>query len=335
MSGVEETDRENGAPHPRATHHFVGHELAEQALADALRSGRLHHAWLIAGPRGVGKATLAYRAARVALGARPYGPRPLDVDPDDSVARRIAMGAHPDMFVLRRGLNDRGKPRQEITADEARQLGAFFQLKPAEGGYRVAIVDTVDDLNRNAANAILKTLEEPPPRCLLLLVCNAPGATLPTILSRCRRLALRPLSQEQAAEAATLAGFDGQAVAALARGSPGRAVALAGGDGAAIGDALGKAWDRATREGASALLSLIFEHGADKPERRALLFSLLRDLIRDEAVGSLARSGPVEAARWAGLYAETLEIEQESDGLDMDGATTVARLAKLIGKAAA
>src|SRR5262249_37234828 len=133
-----ETDREAGAPHPRETFCFVGHDDAENALADGLKSERMHHAWLLAGPKGVGKASLAYRFARVALGAKAKGPRPLDVDPEDPIARRIAAMAHPDLFILRRGLNDRGKPRREIAVDEARGLGGFFALAPAEGGMRVA-----------------------------------------------------------------------------------------------------------------------------------------------------------------------------------------------------
>ncbi|MBC7767716.1 MAG: DNA polymerase III subunit delta', partial [Phycisphaerales bacterium] len=187
-----ETDREPNAPHPRETFSFYGHDAEEAALAEGLRSGRMHHAWLLAGAKGLGKATLAYRFARAALGAPKIGPRPFDVDPEQTVARRISALSHPDLFVLRRGLNDRGKPRREITVDDARELGHFFSLAPSEGGMRVAIIDAVDDLNRNAANAILKTLEEPPARSVLLLVCHAPGAILPTIRSRCRRLALRP-----------------------------------------------------------------------------------------------------------------------------------------------
>jgi DNA polymerase III gamma/tau subunit len=139
-----ETDKEPEAPHPRETFSFVGHEAEEQALFDGLRGGRMHHAWLLAGAKGLGKATLAYRFARVALGAKPGGPRPLDTDPEDQIARRIAAQSHPDLFVLRRGLNDRGKPRREITVDEARELSGFFALAPSEGGMRVAIIDALN-----------------------------------------------------------------------------------------------------------------------------------------------------------------------------------------------
>ena len=159
MNTAVDLDQEPGAPHPRDTFTYTGHDAAEKTLADALTSGRMHHAWLLAGPKGVGKATLAYRFARIALGARQTGVRPFDVNPDDAIARRLSAMSHGDMFVLRRGLNERGKPRSEIAVDDARGLVSFFTLKSSEGGWRVAIVDAADELNRNAANAIPR-LEE-------------------------------------------------------------------------------------------------------------------------------------------------------------------------------
>ncbi|HVK79872.1 MAG TPA: DNA polymerase III subunit delta', partial [Verrucomicrobiae bacterium] len=214
-----DTDKEPNAPHPRETFFYVGHNTEEQALAEGLRGGRMHHAWLLTGAKGMGKATLAYRFARAALGAKTGGARPFDTHPEDPIARRVIAQSHPDLFILRRGLNDRGKPRREITVDEARELGQFFSLAPSEGGMRVAIIDAVDDLNRNAANAILKTLEEPPARSVLLLVCHAPGAILPTIRSRCRRLTLRTLTDAQMKQAAG-ADTDG-VIFQLAKGRPG------------------------------------------------------------------------------------------------------------------
>jgi DNA polymerase-3 subunit delta' len=225
-------DQAHGAAHPRDVFTLFGHEREEEELASAFASGRMHHAWLIGGPKGLGKATLAYRFARRLLGAKHVGARPLDVDPEDLVARKISANAHPDLFVLRRTPGERGdKLRRDIVVDDARALGEFFSLMPAEGGWRVAIVDAVDELNRNAANALLKNLEEPPPRAVLLLLAHAPGAALPTIRSRCRRLTLRPLSDDlvtSAVEAATGAKVD-SAVLKLAGGRPGRAIALQAG----------------------------------------------------------------------------------------------------------
>ncbi len=321
-----ELDKEPAAPHPRETFAFVGHEQEEQALAEALASGRMHHAWLLAGPKGLGKATLAYRFARVALGGKRIGHRPLDVDPEHVVARRVAALSHPDLFVLRRGLNERGKPRREIVVDEARELGAFFSLAPSEGGMRVAIIDAVDDLNRNAANAILKTLEEPPARSVLLLVCHAPGATLPTIRSRCRRLALRPLGDASVREA--LGEKPDAALVALAKGRPGRAIALAaqGMDTAAI--QLDRA-EAAIRGGEAGLvLNPLYDKMAGEPyERLAAVLELAGEWTRAAGVGD---GGEPWAEAWSAL--ETLR--QEAEGLDMDPRHALARAVGILDRTA-
>jgi DNA polymerase-3 subunit delta' len=177
-------------PHPRDVFAIDGVEAAELAFLDALDRGRLHHAWLLTGPEGVGKATLAYRMARRLLGARPdpaFGA--LGSAPTDFVSRQVAARSHPDLMVLERATDD-GKARKSIPVDEARLLPAFFANSPAVSPYRVAIIDAADDLNVNAANAVLKTLEEPPARGVILLVSHSPGRLLPTIRSRCRRLAV-------------------------------------------------------------------------------------------------------------------------------------------------
>lgn len=321
-----ETDKEPAAPHPRETFTLVGHEAEEQALADALAGERLHHAWLLAGPKALGKATLAYRFARAALGARRIGSRPLDVDADDVVARRIAALSHPDLFVLRRGLNERGKPRREITVDDARELGHFFSLAPSEGGMRVAIVDAVDDLNRNAANAILKTLEEPPARSVLLLICHAPGAALATIRSRCRRLTLRSLSDDLVR---TVLGPDAdEGLVGLAKGRPGRAIALKaqGLDATAI--KLDRAQNAVTRGEAGPVLNAIYEKMAGEPfERLAAVLELAAEWTRVAGVGE---GGEHWAEAWSAL--ETLR--QEAEGLDMDPRHALARAAGILDRAA-
>lgn len=321
-----ETDKEPQAPHPRETYSFVGHEEQEQALADALKSGRMHHAWLITGTKGLGKATLAYRFARAALGARRTGPRALDVDPEDGVARRIAALAHPDLFVLRRGLNDRERPRREITVDDARELGHFFSLAPSEGGMRVAIIDAVDDLNTNSANAILKTLEEPPARSVLLLVCHAPGAILPTIRSRCRRLALRPLNDAQVEQAL---GEKDDALVALAKGRPGRAIALKA-QGLDAGAArLDRAQAAITRGEAGPVLGALYDQLSGEPfERLAGVLELAEEWTRAAAV---EQGGEQWAEAWSAL--ETLRGEAE--GLDMDPRHALARAVGVLDRAAA
>lgn len=226
--------------HPRRNPDLVGHEAAEAELLSAHARGRLAHAWLLAGPRGIGKATLAYRFARYVLkqgrgaGLDLFGAPPADlhVPPDDPVFRRVASGGHADLLGLERQLNDRGALYTVIRIEQARALGGFFALTSAEGGWRVAVIDSADELNPESANALLKVLEEPPPRSLLLLVAHAPSRLLPTIRSRCRRLLLRPLPDATVAEVLgrhrpEMGGEDRIALARLAEGSPGRAIALA------------------------------------------------------------------------------------------------------------
>ncbi|MDX2232923.1 MAG: DNA polymerase III subunit delta' [Hyphomonadaceae bacterium] len=343
-------DQEPGAAHPRDTYAFQGHEYVEAILADALGGARLHHAWLITGPKGVGKATLAYRFARVALGAKVAGPRPLDVNGQDPVARRVAALSHGDLFVLRRSLNERGKPRSEIGVDDARGLGGFFSLKSGEGGMRVAIVDAADDLNRNAANALLKTLEEPPPRTVLLLISHAPGGLLPTIRSRCRRLDLRPISADLVRS--TVSGATGsapdEAAVRFAAGRPGRAIALAAAGVGPLYSALLDALDASGKQGGRAFLPEVFR-GGDRAQRLSLFMMLTRDwLQRAVAVSTgvedahpqegalMARlAAPPRAARLAEAYSSLLALEREAESLDMDATHAFARATRILERAVA
>jgi DNA polymerase III subunit delta' len=239
---ARKVEQEIAVRHPRETPDFFGHREAEATLLAAYRSGRIPHAWLIGGAAGIGKATLAYRMARFVLAHRdPPAPsvqhaETLAVDPQDPVARQVAAGAHGGLLVLERGLNDRGVLRTVITVDETRETISFFGSTAAVEGWRVCIVDTVDELNPNAANALLKILEEPPQQSLFLLASHAPSRVLPTILSRCRKLLLRPLDTDdviRAASAAAEIAPDDPALreaAAAAEGSVARALNLLGGD---------------------------------------------------------------------------------------------------------
>jgi len=221
-------------PHPRETAGLVGHEPAERVLGQAAASGRLAHAWLITGPRGIGKATLAYRFARhlLAGGEGGEGKGSLALAPEHPVFQRLAARGHGDLRAIERGVDPRTKrARKEIVVDDVRGLHDFFTLTASESGWRIAIIDAADEMNRNAANAVLKILEEPPPRGLLLLVSHAPGRLLPTIRSRCRRLALRPLAGDQliatvAAQIDDLDETERRQLARLAQGSPGHALYL-------------------------------------------------------------------------------------------------------------
>ncbi len=255
-------------PTPRETPRVLGHTAAERQILAALDSGRLPHAWLIAGPDGIGKATLAYCFARRVLACPPDGPSAMaetasptmglpgrsivtsesDGRLTDSLAiaethpvfRRIKVGGHADLLVLERSYDDkRGRLRAEIPVDDVRAIGHFLRHSAAEGGWRVVLVDGVERLNSNGHNAILKLLEEPPPRALLLLVTGRPGAVLPTIRSRCRLLALSPLDDALVGRLIgdvrpDLAADERSAAVALADGSLGRALALADAGGLAV-----------------------------------------------------------------------------------------------------
>ena len=335
---IVETDQEPGAPHPRATYTLSGHETQEAMLAEAL-GGRMHHAWLLSGPKGLGKASLAYRFARVALGARPVSPsrggspgkRPLDVDPEDDIARKIAAQAHPDLFVLRRGYNERGRPRREIAVDDARELGHFFSLAPSQGGMRVAIIDAVDDLNTNSANAILKTLEEPPPHSVLLLVCHAPGAALATIRSRCRRLALKPLSDDEVrtALARTSGAAGDEAIVKLAKGRPGKAIALRGQGLDTSGADLGDVLQQLQRGQARLVLTSMYEAMSGEAfEKLAAVLDLAAEWARSAGVDNLSEN-------WAEAWSALEQLRVEAEDLDMDPRHALLRAVAILDRAAA
>src|ERR1700691_2432799 len=231
MARADSEDEDlDDVPHPRATNALFGHELAEAALLAAYRSGRVPHAFLIVGPKGIGKATLAYRMARFVL-AHPdpashdvQTAASLAVDAKNPVTRRIAAQAQPDLLVIERTLNDKGVLRNQIAVDDIRRTVSFFGSTAGEGGWRIAIVDAVDELNRSGANALLKVLEEPPQRALLLLVSHSAARVPATLRSRCRILNLRALSEPEVAAAvaaASGAAADDPEIAAAAAASDG------------------------------------------------------------------------------------------------------------------
>jgi DNA polymerase-3 subunit delta' len=225
---------------PRHAAGLLGHAAAERSLLAAWRSGRMPHAWLITGPKGIGKATLAFRFARHVLATAgwpaadtaPTGDS-LDMAPDDPVFRAVAGFSHPGLLTVERQWDPKRKVWQSVlSVDAVRRMGRFFSMKAAPGAWRVCIIDAADDMNRSAANAALKMVEEPPERGSVFLIAHAPGGLLPTIRSRCRVLALQPLAEAEvanivAAQRPELAAADAGAVARLAEGSAGRAIALA------------------------------------------------------------------------------------------------------------
>ncbi len=196
---VPEADRFEDAPHPRETFELVGHAEAESALLDALKTNRLPHAFIIGGETGIGKATLAWRLARFVLAnpdpAAVYAARDLAVEPNHPAARKIRALSHGNVFLLRREWHEKTKRHfTEISVEDVRQAAHMFQHCAGAEAYRICIVDSADELSRSAGNALLKLVEEPPPRSLFLIVAHRPGLVPPTLRSRCRALLLRPLS---------------------------------------------------------------------------------------------------------------------------------------------
>ncbi len=243
---LPEPDRVEGAPHPRETGVLFGQAVAEAEFLDAFRQGRLAHGWLLTGPRGVGKATLAWRIARFLLATpeddgglfAPSPPVSLDIPADHPVTRRVTALSEGRLFLLRRGANDRDTALSaEIRVEEVRRMKGFFQMSAADGGRRVVIVDAADEMTVAAANAILKILEEPPPRVTMLLISHQPFRLLPTIRSRCRELRLVPLGPADMAQALAATGEAADAPEALAQlsgGSVGEALRLLRLDGLAL-----------------------------------------------------------------------------------------------------
>lgn len=303
--------------HPRDRFDLIPDAAAEASFLDAFDRGRLHHAWLLCGVEGSGKATFAYRAARRLLGAAPDPSRGLlGTRPDDPVARLVTAQSHPDLLVLERAVEG-GKTKKSISVDQARDLPAFFSKSPSQARYRMAIIDAADDLNLNAANALLKVLEEPPERGVLFLVTHAPGRLLSTLRSRCRRLAfpvwplhaledlLRNQTGVSSGEAARIAG--------MAAGSPGQALALA--SGATLeADQLAQAWVAApTVDRAEALAVADRFRGTEGQERFETLMDRLIAAVKVRALEEGA-----SGARWAELWSRLSELPDRTAAINLD-----------------
>ncbi len=324
-------DNEYGeAPHPRVTDLLFGHAGAEAALLAAYRSGHVPHAFLIAGAKGIGKATLAYRMARFML-AHP-NPAALEVeaatslavDPRHPAARRIAAQAHSGLLVLERTANEKGVLRQQIAVEDVRRTVAFFGATAGEGGWRIAIVDAVDELNRFGANALLKVLEEPPQRALLLLVSHSAARVPATLRSRCRILTLRPLAPTDVA-AALAAAVQGSATdphiaaaAAAADGSVARAVAFLDPDALALRQRALDMLDRLPALNAEALHALGDALAGTDPQPLAAFVDtvnawLAQRLDRDHReIDRLARLAEAwERINQAARDAETYNLERK------------------------
>ena len=356
-----QSDQLAGWPHPRETATLYGQPQAEATIADAIASGRLHHGWLVTGEEGTGKATFAYRLARFLLAQPEELPslvRSLDA-PDERTARQVASLSHPGLFVVRRAWDQSGKKfRQSIAIDEVRALRHFLQ-RTAASPWRVVIVDTADDLNLNSANALLKSLEEPPVRTVFLILSNAPGRLLPTIRSRCRVLRLEPLGRDDlrhaVADACALAGRPAPdseempALARLGRGSVRRVLQLMEGNALGIADALTELLAGLPKLDRLAVHKLAGVTGSRESEAYTVAFDLLEEMLAEALrAASLEQSPkrfpqlrPLTAlmkqgslADWAGLWETIASARGEAERLNLDKAALLITVFEKIGETA-
>jgi DNA polymerase III subunit delta' len=363
IEAAPEADRLDGFPHPRETRTLFGHADAERAFTQALAAGRPHHGWMIGGREGIGKATLAYRAARFLLaepGERDSEAWSLGVGENTAAARQVRAQSHPGLLVIRR-LWDPQRKRfgVSIPVDEVRKLRSFLAHTADAEAWRVVIVDTADELNANAANALLKSLEEPPSRTVFLLLTSEPGRLLPTIRSRCRTLPLTPLSggDLRQAAAAALQAADGRDIGGdvlarlepLADGSVRRLLELAANDGAALHDRIEAIFSRLPKIDWAAAHVLADDLASPASEQRfqtffALLLGVLARSIRagisgqgHGAEGAFAARviAPARPEMWAQTWEAIVREKAEVQELNLDRrALVLGTLSRLAATAA-
>ena len=307
--------------HPRLTPFLTDHAEAADLFLKCAAANRMHHAWLLTGPKGIGKATFAYHCARYLL--KGGSGKTLAVPEDDPLFARIAAGAEGNLKSIERGVNEKtGRMRQEIVVDDIRALHDFFEMTGANEGWRVAVIDTADALNRSAANALLKMLEEPPKKTVLFLISNARGRLPATIRSRCQQVLLNPLTDEDVAGVLQkrVPGLDEGEVATLSRlsgGAPGFAVRLALYKGLTLFETASRLLDG---KGAATRMrhDLASDLGAVNADEKYFLFLdiLKHELsvrIRKEAAEG--RKSPLE--RYLGLWDKVDHIQRAGEGLKL------------------
>ena len=299
---------------------IVGHAGAKREFLSAVSTGKLHHGWLLRGPRGVGKARLALQFALHLLG---NGDRQLSANVDSAVGRLVVAGSHPDLRIVRRPVDDKGKQKSEIPVDSVRELSEFFSMRPAMGGWRIAIIDAVDEMNRHGENAILKTLEEPPNRAILFLISHGERLLLPTVRSRCRVLRCGVLNEHETLSALAQAGATGaraDEIARIAPGRPGRAIELESSDTSAAMDAISNAIRNLANPDARVLQSALSQ-SSKSDAAVAVATETLRVSLQKRAA---RETDPVLAGDWASAALDVMRIGAEAQALNQDRAQTIA-----------
>ncbi len=348
IEAVPEADRLDDALHPRMTPILYGHAGPEQMLAEMFASGRMHHGWLLAGPEGIGKATLAYRFARHVLAAPserdPFG-QSLEIAPETIAFRQVRALSHPGLLLIRRPWDVKGKRfSASIPVDEVRRIRSFVTHTAGGGEYRAVIVDTADELNANAANALLKSLEEPPPRTFFRLVTSEPGRLLPTIRSRCRLLDLKPLGDVDLKRAAMKAmepvdheppgASEWVRLLGLSDGSVRRLLQLWSGDGLKMQDRIEKLMDGMPKTDWGLVHALGDELGSVASQQKFemffdLLLQTLARMVRSGAGASHAGEGAerrmaarlvteARLASWAELWETVVREKADAMALNLD-----------------
>ncbi|MDF2619012.1 MAG: DNA-directed polymerase [Xanthobacteraceae bacterium] len=333
MSDAPEGDRFGSAPTPRERARLIGHEEAQAMVRAAWDAGRLPHALLLGGAEGIGKATLAYTIARFVLSGGAAPAHSLAIDPAHPAARQVAALSHPDLLVLRRTPNDSGKLPSMIPAEQVRKVRSFFGSTAALGGWRVCVVDTLDEMNAQGANALLKTLEEPPNRSLFLLVSHAPGQLLPTIRSRCRMVPLRALTGEEVVAALedlsdVLPDLDRSRFAEAAEASGGsvrEALSLLSGDGLAVRNATSVLLDSLPDVDPKALHALGEKLQGDRGGALESFVSTVEDWVSDHATGR-RQSTAVRLARLPEVWEKVRRAAVDADVYNLDRKTLVFRI---------
>ncbi|MHC5653661.1 DNA polymerase III subunit delta' [Stappia sp. ICDLI1TA098] len=347
---VTEADAIEGVPLPRAQGRLIGHARAERELLEAYRSGRMHHAWILAGPKGIGKATLAFRFARFAL-VHPDASAPavreatsLEVPETSPEFRKIASGAHPGLLHLKRPYDPKRKSKdkikQDLTVDEIRRTVPFFGSTGSEGSWRICIVDAADDMNANAANALLKILEEPPRNSLFFVIAHSPGRLLPTIRSRCRTLPVHEMSEAEVVEGLGALGVAEPGsrlslrAAELAQGSLRKAIRLAEGEAIDIADGFSALVARLPRlevDAAHTFAETVARPGAEDG------WQLFQDLVADHLHTGLRGGEGVPLQRLVRLsevWEKTSRAAREAEAFNLDRKQVVLNALRDLAEAA-